>query len=178
MTAARSRIVVALRLAAAQEPVASFDLLSKRLHVGDSVWVTDARDREIKGRIAAVDPSALTLYGVQGGLTISAGDVRLVRQRTRDSLLNGTLIGFGVGFATGLVVGHAVDEGGNDAWNYLTAGLMMGSIGAGLGALADALTPGRTRDVYRAPAAGAAARLSLAPILTPRTKGVRLSFSF
>ena len=190
MTAARSRIVLALRLAAtialalapvmaaAQEPVASFDLLSKRLHVGDAVWVTDAKGREIKGRIAAIDPSALTLYGVQGGLTIPAGDVRLVRQRTRDSLLNGTLIGFGVGFATGLVVGHAVDEGGNDAWNYLTAGLMMGCIGAGLGALADALTPGRTRDVYRAPAAGAAARLSLAPIVTPRTKGVRLSFSF
>jgi hypothetical protein len=55
----------------------------------------------------------------------------------------------------------------------------MGGIGAGLGALADALIGRtRTRDVYRAPAAGASARLSLAPIITPRTKGVRVSLSF
>jgi len=190
MTAARSRMVTAFRLAAtiilalapavaaAQEPVASFELLGKRLHVGDAVWVTDAKGREIKGRIAAIDPSALTLYGVQGGLTIPAGDVRVIRDRARDSPLDGTLIGFGGGFVTGLAVGHSIDEGGNDAGNYLTAGLMMGGIGAGLGALVDWLIPGEKRDVYRAPAAGASARLSLAPIITPRTKGVRVSLVF
>ena len=37
-------------IAAAQEPVTSFDQLDTRLKPGDTVWVTDAQGREIKGK--------------------------------------------------------------------------------------------------------------------------------
>jgi len=184
MRAARSRIVrawlvaatmtlaLAPAKAAAQEPVASFDLLNGRLKPGDTVWVTDGKGREIKGRVATLDPSGLTLNGGQGSLTIRADEVRVVRQRVRDSLLNGTLIGFGAGFLVGSAANAEV--GVSDAgWC-----LMFGGIGAGLGALVDGLIPGEKRDVYRAPAPIPTFRFSLAPIVTARTKGVRLSFSF
>ena len=187
MTAARSRIVMALRLAAtiilalapamaaAQEPVASFDLLNTRLRVGDAVWVTDAKGREIKGRIAAIDPSALTLNGGPGALTIRSDDVREIRERVRDSLLNGTLIGFGAGLLVGAVASAANAEGGGSDAGWC---LMFGGIGAGLGALVDGLIPGEKRDVYRASAPIPAFRFSLAPVVTPHMKGVRLSLSF
>jgi hypothetical protein len=57
------------------------------------------------------------------------------------------------------------------------AGYLVPPIGAGVGALIGAFMP-RSRDVYRAPAGGPAARLSIAPVITPRTKGVALSYSF
>ena len=34
----------------AQEPVKTFDQLDMRLKVGDTIWVTDAQGREIRGR--------------------------------------------------------------------------------------------------------------------------------
>jgi len=155
--------------------VASFDLLKTRLKPGDTVWVTDAKGREIKGRIAAIEPSALALKGGQGGPTIRADDIRAVRQRTRDSLRNGTLIGFGAGLFVGAVASAANAEGGGSNAGWC---LMFGGIGAGLGALVDRLIPGEKRDVYRAPAPIPAFRFSLAPVVTPHMKGVRLLLSF
>lgn len=45
-------VLIGLRpaLAVAQEPVKAFDQLSTRLVVGDTIFVTDAQGREIKGR--------------------------------------------------------------------------------------------------------------------------------
>jgi hypothetical protein len=50
-------------------------------------------------------------------------------------------------------------------------------IGAGVGTLIGALMP-RTRDIFRAPGASGSTRLSLAPVITPRTKSVAVAFSF
>jgi hypothetical protein len=57
---------------------------------------------------------------------------------------------------------------------------MITGIGVGVGAGVDAVIPGRRQVVYRASGtAGAAlARLSVAPVITPRTKGVAVSFAF
>ena len=60
-----------------------------------------------------------------------------------------------------------------------TAALIMGGIGGGVGALTGALAaiePGRTL-VYRAPSDGGV-RVSVAPIVTPRAKGLAVAFSF
>ena len=78
--------------AAGQEPVKSFDQLNARLKVGDTVWVTNAQGREIKGEIQSLAPDALTLE-VDGARTFTAHDVRVIHERKRDSLKNGALIG-------------------------------------------------------------------------------------
>jgi len=123
----------------------------------------------------ALDPSALTLDGKQGSRTIRADDVGLTRERVRDSLLNGTLIGFGAGVVAGAYASSTIAEGGSGSAAF---SLAIGGIGAGLGALVDRVIPGEKRDVYRAPTAVPAFRFSVAPVVTARTKGVRVSCSF
>ena len=56
-------LLLAFALAAAQEPVRDFTQLNTRLKPGDKVWVTDAQGREVKGKIQALAPDALTLRG-------------------------------------------------------------------------------------------------------------------
>ena len=56
--------------------------------------------------------------------------------------------------------------------------LLIAGVGTGIGVGVDALIPGRKQVVYRAPGASGSARLSLAPVITPRTKGVAVAYSF
>ena len=57
---------------------------------------------------------------------------------------------------------------------------VFGGLGTLLGLGIDAAIPGRMRVVYRAPGSGgvASARLSIAPFVTSRTKGVALAVTF
>ena len=59
-------LLLAFALAAAQEPVRDFAQLNTRLRPGDTIWVTDAQGREVKGRIAALGADAITLEGGGG----------------------------------------------------------------------------------------------------------------
>ena len=101
-------LLLAVALAAAQEPVRDFTQLNTRLRPGDTVWVTDAQGREVKGQIRALGADALTLEG-GGGRTFGAPDVRTIEVRRNDSLGNGALIGLGVGggLALGLCLANA-----------------------------------------------------------------------
>ena len=164
--------------AAAQAPVTSFDQLNTRLKPGDTIWVTDAQGREVKGRINSLAPDSL---GVDAGgfRTFAAGEVSIIQLRQGDSLGNGALIG--------LAVGGARDR------SRLPAG--DGRSGPGL------VPPGRARlrrhrrghrrrhrrphprqEAWRiarpARPAPSDARLSIAPVITPRAKGVAVSFAF
>jgi len=171
-------ILAACAPATAQEPVRSFDQLDTRLKPGDTVWVTDAQGREVKGKIQALGADALTLDS-GGPRTFSATDVRLVVERRPDSLANGALIGFGVGgVATGLSCLASVED--RDQGWCLLAAIVYGGSGAGLGACIDALIPGKKLVAYRAGGADGTpkARLSIAPVVTPHAKGVALSFAF
>jgi hypothetical protein len=171
-------LLLAFALAAAQEPVRSFDQLDTRLKPGDTVWVTDAQGREIKGKITSLAAEALALKA-DGSRTFSAADVRLVEERRGDSLLNGGLIGFGIGgVGFGLTCLATIDDQ-DRGWCALVT-VVYGGIGAAAGVAVDALIPGKKIVVYRAPAPGGArtSRLSVSPLVTPRTKGVALSFAF
>ena len=97
---------------AAQEPVTFLAQLAGELKPGDTVWVTDAQGREIKGEIGALEPG----------------------------MGAGALIGVGI----------------------------------------DAMIPGKQVVVYRAPGSNGAshARLSMAPVITPRARGVAVAFAF
>lgn len=162
----------------AQEPVKSFDQLYTRLKPGDTVWVADAQGRESKGRILSLSADALALEGA-GDRTFGAPDVTTIMVRRDDSLRNGALIGLGVGGGLGLVGCLASAEGGDQAWCAL-ASAFYGGIGAGIGVGIDALIPGRKLMAYRAPGSSGAAqaRFSIAPVITPRARGVAVSFSF
>ena len=171
-------LLVLPALAGAQEPVRDFSQLNTRLKPGDKVWVTDAQGREVSGKIQVLSPDAITLKD-GGGRTFAAGDVRLIVERRGDSLGNGALIGLGVG---GLGIGLAclaTVEGSDMEWCAMGA-LVYGAVGAGIGVGIDAMIPGKKLVTYRAPgAAGTAhARLSVAPLVTPRAKGVALSIAF
>jgi hypothetical protein len=164
-------------LAAAQEPVRDFSQLNTRLVPGDTIWVTDGQGREVKGRVAALGADAITLEG--GGRTFASPDVTTIKVRRSDSLGNGALIGLGVG---GLGVGLAclaTTDGPDQDWCVLAA-VVYGGIGAGIGVGIDALIPGKKLVAYRAPGSSGAAqsRLSIAPFVTPRAKGLAVSFAF
>ena len=181
ITLAAISLFLAFALAAAQEPVRDFSQLNTRLKPGDTIWVTDAQGREVKGRIESLAPDSL---GVDAGgfRTFSAGEVSMIRLRQGDSLGNGALIGLAVG---GLGVGLAClagTEGQDEGW-CLVGALAYGGIGAAIGVGIDALIPGKKLVAYRAPGpAGSSearhARLSIAPVITPRAKGVAVSFAF
>jgi hypothetical protein len=174
-------VLVAMSVrAAAQEPVRSFDQLNTRLKPGDTVWVTDMQGRETRGKIQGLAPNALTL-NADGARTFAARDISSIRERQQDSLKNGALIGFGVGGGLALVACLSSAEGSDDAGWCAGLGVgFYGAVGAGLGVGIDALVPGKKRVAYRAPGtAGAAqARVSVAPVMTPRRKGVAVAFSF
>jgi hypothetical protein len=172
-------LVAAPTTAAAQEPVRSFDQLNTRLKPGDTIWITDAQGREVKGRIQALAPEGITLRG-DGPKTFAAGDVTLIQERRHDSLANGALIGLAVGgVGTGVACLATTGEGPDEDW-CLVAALVYGGIGTAIGVGIDALIPGKKLVAYRAPGptGAAAARLSFAPVVTPRAKGVVLSFAF
>ena len=171
-------IVILPALAAAQEPVKSFDQLNTRLKPGDTVWVTDAQGREVKGRITSFARDSMGIDG-DGARTLRADDVRLVQTRRPDGLVNGTLIGFAVG-AVGLEAANLALTSQGDCPGGCQAAIVLfgGAIGAGVGAIVDALIPGKKQVVYRSAGASGSTHLSLAPVITPRTRGVALSYSF
>jgi hypothetical protein len=172
-------IVLLPALAAAQEPVKSFDQLNTRLKVGDTVWVTDAQGREIKGKVQGLDAASLKL-DARTPLWFAASDVRVIQERRPDSVKNGALIGLGAGGAFAIVAMLTQDFEGCTVGCVVGVLAYGGAIGAGVGALVDVMIPGKKQAVYRASGAAGAtsARFSVAPVITPRTKGVVLSISF
>jgi hypothetical protein len=185
-------------LASAQEPVKSFDQLNTRLKPGDTVWVTDAQGRELKGHVVELTPSSLVLDG-RPPRSFGAGDVRAVKERAGSSIgkgaLWGTLAGAGYGLVLALVnpreyAGYCSPEDPPDCfpppgtrppvdwWSVPAAA----GLGAGLGAMVGALLPGTTREVYvaggGADRSGSDVRMSIAPVVTPRAMGVTVSFAF
>jgi len=173
-------------LAAAQEPIKSFDQLNTRLKVGDTIYVTDAQGREVKGKLQELGPSSLVIDS-GGPRTLAADDIRLIQERHADSKKDKTLVGLAIGAGGGLLLGTvlagALDESGSDLSSTESAALFTvigAGAGAGLGALFDGLNPGRPRVVYRAGGIAGAAlgAVRIAPVITPRTKGVALAFSF
>ena len=178
--AAGAAMLLLPTFAGAQEPVKSFDRLNTRLRVGDTIWVTDAQGHEIKGKIRKLEPSALTLdHG--GPDTIQASTVRLITERKSGPIGRGALYGLLAGAAGGAILGASAAGGSggecNDNCGAILAGVF-GGLGAGVGAIIGAVIPGQTLVVYRAPGAPLSTRVSLAPVITPRTKGVAVSFAF
>jgi hypothetical protein len=183
--AAAALVFVLPVLAAAQEPVTSFDQLNMRLKPGDTIWVTDASGREVKGKIRELRPSALTLER-DGTRAIQADGVRLITTHTGRPVVRGAVYGLligAVGGALAVAVTPSENWGGWKALGAVAIAGLCGGAGIGVGALVGAVIPGKTLVIYRAPGTPGAsepprAGFSIAPIVTPRAKGVAVSVSF
>jgi hypothetical protein len=131
---------------AVAQPVATFERLGEVLNAGDGVRIVEWSGRVVSGDIADLTPDALALAR-GGGATerVARADVREVSMRRRDSLRNGLLIGF----ASTAVPYCALAISSDSAAQCGLAATFIGGIGAGLGALVDAVITRRT-VVFRA----------------------------
>ena len=98
----------------------------------------------VKGKIAELSAASIVIDDGRGYYEVASNDVLLV-ERPRDRIWNGVLIGFAVGFSIGFV-GVLADGCGPGEWcifdgpEFAAAfGLLSGGIGAGVGAIADAV---------------------------------------
>lgn len=157
-------------LAHAQEPVSRFDQLTS-LKVGDIVRITDKQGHRTQGPLAELTGSSLkvdrTVFAAEG--------VRSIEKRVGSGTGKGAAIGVGVGLGVGVLGFFGCTNAGADG----CAGVIpiCAAIGAGAGAALGAVSSGKMLLVYRAPDKQAG-QLSIAPVITPHTKAVALSFSF
>jgi len=166
---------------AAQEPVIAFWQLRALLNPGDTIWITDAQGREIKGRVGSLTPETIALEG-DASLVFGAREVHVVRRRnpgrrTWTGAAVGAIAGLGVGIAA--CAAYPKDDPLRGDACLMAIGLTW-MPGFGAGALVGYMFPGKKQVVYRAPASpgGQQALLRVAPIVAPHTKGVAVAFSF
>lgn len=166
---------------AQKTPVRSFADLPDRIRPGHTVYVTDARGEETRGRLHEVSRSALILSGPNGSTNLSAGRVTAI-DRYGDPIWNGLATGLGVGTAMALFAderkvpcrdGRSGTCGDAEVGPRLAAIAVSGAIGAGIDALIRRRTP-----VYLAPDPSSSPRLVIAPAASPRGAAVILSFTF
>ena len=167
--------------------VREFGEIGTHVRVGDTVRITDTGGRVAEGKVTTLQPDAISV-DLGGGTTFAAGDVGLVESRKRNSLKTGALFGLAVG--GGLAVIDCIDVYANpedypdtQPGSRCAASLAVASgVGALVGAGLARLIPGKRQLVYGSPAYAdrnaASPRVSIAPMITPRAKGLALSFSF
>ena len=173
--------------AAAQDVTSSFERVASLLRAGENVHVTDSAGKTISGRLEQVANGALHMRVTQPGkgstpgasrdVVIPEGDITIVRKEIKDPNWEGAAFGAAAGLGAGLMM--MFTSGGCDCG---LGGMMVMMVlpavggGAAVGALLDAVTPGRTA-VYVSPRASFA-RATISPVLSKSGGGVRLSVKF
>ena len=177
-------LLAAATAASAQESAASFDRLAERIQVGQLIWVTDTRGREVRGRLERLSSDGLVLR-TNGLELFGAPDVRRVRARDRDSLRNGTLVGLAIGggLGTAWCIGAIADDSGdiNAGVECAEGFTVFPGLGALVGLAVDAAIPGKMRVVYQPspPQGSPRARLTIVPSFSRRrTAGVTFVVAF
>jgi len=154
----------------------SFAALQAKLKAGDLVIITDDGGTQTRGTFERVGTSIrLSVDGV--AREWAPQQIREIRRRG-DSLKNGVIIGLVAGGAAGAVLGWGVgtifEAEGSDPVGPVLGLLALGlGAGAGIGAGLDAAITGNTVVYRRSPRT-----VSVAPILSPRARGVRLAVAF
>jgi hypothetical protein len=155
-------------------PARSWPELAQRLGPGTPVAVTDAAGTEVRGRVAALSASWLTLSVPGTSRRFAAADVRHVR-RDGDPLWNGLAIGAAIG-----VLGAALPDNRctgqppqcDDAQMPERLTFFAVATAAGIGI--DALRRDH-RSLYTSPGG---ATLRVIPALTPGRKGLSIAVGF
>jgi hypothetical protein len=158
----------------AQMPQSATQNLEATLIPGLTVWITDSGGREQKARIVAVSDGIVTITTGGDARRLPTIDVRRVRVRHSDPVINGALIGAGAAVASGLFL-CSLTEPWENCRDDVGPMLRIGAIGAGVGIAIDALFRGR-RTIYEA--ASGSTRLYAAPIVARHGGGLQVSLSF
>lgn len=137
---------------------------------GHVVWVTMFDGRELKGRLTASGSGTLDLSQADGVTTIALAEIRQIE--STDSLSDGARRGALVGGLGLGILAYRAFLNSSESDGAPVAGIMLGGIGAGLGALGgamvDSFVEGR-QVVYRAPARPT---LTIAPLVSRQANGV------
>ena len=154
----------------------SFADLSKYVKVGQVVALTDADGRRAEGKVAEIGATSVALR--IDGATLTFPEAAVRRVVVKDSLLNGTLIGFAAGAVPGAMLGalfrqYCENEATSCDAMPVVAGALYGAIGAGAGAGIDALIR-RSLDV----APPGRVRMTLSPSIAPGRQGLQVSVRF
>jgi hypothetical protein len=156
--------------------VSSFEQLQILVKPGDNIYVKDATGSTIKGRIADLSPSSLSLVVKGQRQAFSQIDVHEIRQWRGDSLKNGALIGAAVGGGITLISFAAYPC--YDCGAEVVAGVALSAgIGAAVGVGLDALIPSK-QLIFFNPSRSTAGKFQIKPILNRSNKGVKVAFSF
>ncbi len=125
---------------------------------------------EAQGRSPLLERAAQEVVTAAGSYP-SRVDPQLSGPRSggRDSLLNGTAIGFAAGAAFGIAYAHGVRDSDLDAGSYAYGALIFGGIGAAVGLGIDALFDRNSSVVVQSPR-----HVALGPIVTRRTAGIHV----
>ncbi|MGH9146445.1 MAG: hypothetical protein ACRD1Q_07030 [Vicinamibacterales bacterium] len=187
-----SLLVLAPVNASAQVVSTSFEQLQALVKPGDTVDITDTTGRRTRGTLGELSASSLELLARKTGADgrenlvrdrqLFERDVQQIQLVRRDSLWNGTLIGFAPGAAIGmfiLFVGAGCDcyTVESRAPIALSTMLFAGGIGALIGGTVDASIVKRTTVYFRLPQSRSAG-LHMSPMLSKSGTGVKLAVRF
>jgi len=178
--------------ASGQVVATTFADLPALLKTGDTIDVTGADGRRTTGRLGELSAASLEILVRRTQpdgrdifvpkARLSEDDVRQVRLHRRDSVWNGTLIGFAPGAAIGVLMLFA--GAGCDCYTIesrapiaLTTLAVAGGIGAAIGAAIDASIVERS-TVYVRASARRPASLQASPLVTRSAAGVRMTVRF
>jgi hypothetical protein len=173
-------LTLAPMMASAQTVASNFQELRFKVKPGDTVYVTDDAGRERKARILDLSPALLVLSVDRTRRDLSENNVKRIRQRLPDPLLNGAMIGAASVMTLSTVSSIAFsDRSENETFGWADVGfiLYLGAIGAGVGTGIDALIQGR-KIIYEMPDGASPPSFGVSPVLSPGVRGVRVSVSF
>ena len=164
----------------------AFTPLDSGLRVGEMIHVlvdepcaTKACSGElVKGKVAKLSDTLLVVDDGRKRHELAAPHVRYI-ERPRDRIWNGLLAGFAVGFAVGFgsVMLDSCEPCLLDSSSFAAAaGILGGGIGAGIGAITDAVVS-RQRVVFVRPATSRGVT-SIAPDVSGHSGGIGLTVRF
>lgn len=163
---------------AAQDVASSFEQIGARVAPGDRIAVFDVTGTRTEGRIGSLVNDKLTLLTSAGPRELSEADVTQIRQRRRDSLKNGALIGAASAGAFFLAMATIVPTG--DGGDVIVSSAIRGAVtfialGAAAGAGIDALIT-RSQVIYRKPGPGPGVRIT--PLFGRARQGAAITVRF
>lgn len=162
----------------AQNPATDFKELRLKISAGDTIYVTDQSGRELSADVLDVSDATLGVRISGERRNINEADVLRIRQRQRDSLWNGALIGLGVGIGSGALLAQFSDDCSYSGGSACVGpALQLGAGCAAVGAGIDALIRGR-RVIYQRPSSGVSRRVTVAPTFSASVNAIVLTWGF
>ncbi len=162
------------------QPVAgSFRELRDLVSPGDTIYVTDAKGRTIKGTLVDLSDSSVIFRSERDSsarlLSLPEHDVNNIRVQRSDPWWNGPLIGL----ATGAIPGLLIELGGRSEYEKFsgTAALGLGTIGLFTGLLVDVLNREKGIVYVRRPGQDSSG-VNLSPLLSKSVVGIQMSVGF